>query len=127
MAGSGKISRGKERAICALLTADSVPAAAEEAGVSERTLWRWLKLDEFRNAYREARGELVRHAICHVQSSMSKAVLTLIEVMESSDSPASSRVSAAKAMLEFGVKGVEIEDLAERIDQLEKFMEEERR
>ncbi|MFZ7125492.1 MAG: hypothetical protein ACOWWM_04965 [Desulfobacterales bacterium] len=53
---------------------------------------------------------------------MGKAVRTLIEIMENSDSPASCRVSAAKALLDLGVKAVEIEDIESRVSKIEQQM-----
>jgi len=54
---------------------------------------------------------------------MSEAVETLRSVMADADAPASSRVAAARAMLDLGLKSVEIEDLVERVDALEKQIE----
>jgi RES domain-containing protein len=120
VAGHGeKLSRLQETAISALLTAPSVPEAAKMVGVGERTLWRWMRLPGFKEAYQAARRELVRHAIVTVQGVMSQAVKTLVEIMENSDSPASARVSSAKTILELGVRAVEMEDLEARISKLE--------
>jgi hypothetical protein len=120
MTGHGqKFSRNKERAISALLSQPSVALAAEFVGIGERTLWRWLQLDDFKTAYREARSQLVSQAIALVQSGMSSAVRTLQDIMSDKDAPASARVSAAKTMLDMGLKGIEIEDLEFRISQLE--------
>lgn len=120
MTGHGqKLSRNKERAISALLSRPSVASAAESVGIGERTLWRWLQLDDFKEAYRKARSQLVSQAIALVQSGMSSAVKTLQDIMADKDAPASARVSAAKTMLDMGLKGVEIEDLEYRISQLE--------
>ena len=120
MTGHGqKLSRNKERAISAMLSQPSVALAAESVGIGERTLWRWLQLDDFKTAYREARSQLVSQAIALVQSGMSSAVRTLQDIMSDKDAPASARVSAAKTMLDMGLKGIEIEDLEFRISQLE--------
>jgi hypothetical protein len=54
-----------------------------------------------------------------VQCATGEAVETLRSVMQDAEAPASARVSAAKAMLETAVKGIEIEDLEVRIATLE--------
>lgn len=120
MAGSGKLSRNQEKAIAALLNHSSIPEAAKSIGIGERTLFRWLKLDPFKSAYREARQEVVSQAIARIQAGMARAVTTLKAVMKNEDAPASARVSAAKAMLDMGLKVVEIENLEARIDEIEK-------
>jgi hypothetical protein len=62
---------------------------------------------------------VVQHAITQVQRATGEAVETLRSVMQDAEAPASARVSAAKAILETSVKGIEIEDLAARIAALE--------
>lgn len=120
MTGHGeKRSRKQEEAIAALLSHSSIPEAARAINLGEKTLWRWLQDDDFRKAYMEARAEVVRHAVVQVQTCMNEAVGTLREVMSDPQAPASSRVSAAKSMLDLGVKAVEVEDLSSRLKRLE--------
>jgi len=120
MTGHGsKLPRKRDQAVVALLTHSSIPEAARAVKIGEKTLWRWLQDDEFKEAYRTARSEIVRHAMVQVQAGMSKAVQTLMEVMVNDEAPASSRVSAAKTMLDLGVKSVELEDIERRLKKLE--------
>jgi|SRR5437764_7033234 len=114
-----KLSRKQEQTIAALLTCDSITAAVAGCGVAEATIHRWLKDVTFQTAYREARRAVVQHAITQVQRATGEAVETLRNVMQDSESPASARVSAAKAILETAVKGIEIDDLEARIATLE--------
>jgi transposase-like protein len=120
MSGHGeKLSHKQERAIAVLLVAPSVTAAAQQIGVNENTLLRWLRDVAFGAAYREARRAVVQHAIIQVQHAAGEAVETLRSVMQDAGAPASARVSAAKAILETAVKAVEVEDLEARIAALE--------
>ena len=114
-----KLSRKQEQTIAALLTCDSITAAAAGCGVAEATLHRWLKDTAFQAAYREARRAVVQHAIAQVQRATAEAVKTLRSVMQDAEAPASAKVSAAKAILETAVKAVELEDLEARIAALE--------
>ena len=114
-----KLSRKQEQTIAALLTCDSITAAAASCGVAVATLHRWLKDEGFQTAYREARRAVVQQAIVQVQGATGEAVKTLRAVMQDADAPASARVSAAKAILETAVKAVELEDLEARIAVLE--------
>jgi hypothetical protein len=114
-----RLSRKQEQTIAALLTCDSLIAAAAQCGIAEATLHRWLKDDGFQTAYREARRAVVQFAIVHVQRAAAEAVDTLRAVMHDSESPASARVSAAKAILDTAVKAIELEDLEARIAALE--------
>src|SRR4029453_10303841 len=116
MSGHGeKLTHKQERAIAALLVAPSITAAAQQIGVNENTLLRWLKDAAFQTTYRDARRAVVQHAIVQVQRATGEAVETLRNVMQDSESPASARVSAAKAVLDTAIKAIEVEDLEARI------------
>lgn len=116
---SGELTPNQSKAIAALLSEPSVCDAAKVAKVSTVTLFRWLKDDTFNTAYMEARRQATMQAIAQIQQNSSKAVKTLCDVMEDTNAPTSSRVTAAKAVLELSIKSVEVEDLAQRLAQLE--------
>ena len=117
MLGS-KYIRKKELAIAALLANRTISEAAVAAGVAEITLLRWLQNEEFKEAYSEARQEIVSRAISALQGACCVAVSTLIDVMQNSgkDSP---RVSAAKSVLELSLHAIEIEELEQKLNSLE--------
>ena len=120
MSGHGeKLTHKHERAIAALLVAPSVTAAAQQIGVNENTLLRWLKDTAFERAYKEARRAVVQQAIVRMQQLCSKVVTKLEELIDNPDAPASSRVTAMKTVLEMSWKAIELEDLETRIAALE--------
>lgn len=122
-----KTEQKYERAISALLQAQSISEAAKQAGISESTLLRWLHGEEhhdFQEQYRKAKRQVVQLAICQLQRSAGTAVKILLEVASGADNPASSRVSAVKTILETSFKAIELEDLEKRITDLEKFVRE---
>ena len=120
MIGHGeKISRNQEKAIAALISYPSIPAAAESIGINEVTLWRWLKVPKFKSAYRKACHQVVSQAIARLQANLSKAIDTLLDVAEDEEAPASSRVAAARAILDQSLRAVELGELETRIEQLE--------
>ena len=57
------LGRKQEETIAALLSQRNLGEAAKAAGISMRTLMRWLKLPEFQAAYREARRMAYSHAV----------------------------------------------------------------
>jgi DNA-binding MurR/RpiR family transcriptional regulator len=120
MTGHGeKLSRKQEQAVAALLAQPSIAGAAKAVGIGEKTLWRWLQREDFRGAYQNARRRIVNQAIAHVQAGMSEAVQALRGVMNNKQAPASAKVSAARAMIDTGLRGLELEDLEARIEALE--------
>ncbi len=113
----------KHRAIIALLDRPTLKEAAETVGVGESTLFRWLKEPDFAGAYREARTEAVRQAIARLQQITSEAVEVLRAVMNDKDSPPSSRVTAARTVIEQAIRAVELEELQVRVEALEKALQ----
>ena len=120
MAARGSIlGRKQEDAIAALLTQRNIEEAARTAGIGTRTLLRWLKLPEFKNAYREARRDAFGQAIARLQQGTSAAATTLLKVMIDPSAPASVRVRAADSVLNHAAKAIEIEDIEARVAALE--------
>jgi hypothetical protein len=118
MIGHGeKLTRKQDQAIGALLTEQTITAAAEQAGVGEATLRRWLKLPEFIAAYREARRESMEKATAQLQASGWAAATTLVRLL-GADSE-SVRLRAAMAILDQANKGLEMLDHEERLAALE--------
>jgi hypothetical protein len=116
---SGKLTPKQERAIASLLSQPTIEAAAESLGVNPATIHRWLSDPAFADAYRDARRAAVTQAVTRLQQVSGAAVGVLVQVMADKANPASTRVNAAKTVLEFSFRAVELEDLAERIAALE--------
>jgi hypothetical protein len=118
--GHGGLSRKAEEAIAALLTAETVEHAAQQAGIGYRTLHRWLREDaDFQQAYRRARREVVHQAQAQIQKATGRAVATLIAVMDDPLAPPGAKVTAARVILEQAVRAIELDDLESRIIALE--------
>jgi DNA-binding MurR/RpiR family transcriptional regulator len=115
-----KFGRKKEQAIAALLSNPTIEEAAKAAGIGSATLWRWLQDAGFKAEYRRARREAMEQAAAQLQQASSAAVRALREVVEDTNGPSSARVMAARNVLDFGLKAIELEDLEERISALEK-------
>ncbi len=111
------LSTKQARAIAALLSERTHAAAAESAGISERTLYSWLADATFQQHYQQARREAVLHATAQVQALCGDAIDTLQRLLMSS-SP-SVALGAAKTVLDLSVKAIELDDLAQRIERLE--------
>lgn len=116
---AGKRSRLEDQALGALLSEPTIAEAAMKAGVSESTLLRWLADPEFKARYREARHQVVELAVSGLQRAASTAVSVLVTVAEDATAPPGARASAARTILDQAFRGMEVIDLAERIEQLE--------
>jgi len=112
----------KGRAIQALLTCPTQAAAAQAAGIGLTTLKRYLSDDEFQREYQQAISGLITGAAAQAKQSLSPALSTLREVMESEDQNGQIRVSAARSLLEYGLKLTEQADILDRLESLEAMM-----
>jgi hypothetical protein len=117
MPGGEKLVR-REQAIAALLSEKNIPNAAACAGVSLRTLTRWLAKPGFRRAYRQARRQVVDQALSRLQAALGRAVSTLEDLLTAEN--ANVRLNAAKTIVEQCNKAVELDDLAEQLDALKR-------
>ncbi len=120
MPSNSKFARKREQAISALLVEPSIDKAAVAAGVSPATLWRWLQDHDFDSAYRRARRNALGQAVAQLQQSSSVAVNALREIAEDKEASSAARVSAARAVLEIGMRSIELEDLDIRVAALER-------
>jgi uncharacterized protein YggE len=110
---------GQERAIISLLSEPTLKAAAASAGISETTLWRWLKDTDFARAYREARRETIEQATAQLQALASEAVRTLGQILRDDNVAPHVRASAAARVLALAYKSRELDDLESRLETLE--------
>jgi hypothetical protein len=109
-----------EAAIIALLEQPTIPEAAKAAGVSYTSLWRWLQDPTFQAEYRNARRQALGQATSQLQQAAAAAVKALREIIEDVKAPSSSRVMAARTVLEMGLKAVELEDMEVRLAAIER-------
>lgn len=115
---------GKERLkpvfAAALLSEGTVSNAAKSVGIAERTAYRWLAEDEELKCLIDGTNEeILKTAIKAVKNAGIVAVRTLLTIMENEASPPAVRVSAAKSLLEGTFKAIELEELSNRLEEIE--------
>ena len=101
MANNGSLLPPKQhRAVIALLENPTVVAAAEAAGVSHRTLTRWLAEDiEFQDALRDAQRRALDQTISQLASAAPLAANVLTDIANDEAVSAAVRVQAASKIL----------------------------
>jgi hypothetical protein len=116
-----KRSRREERAIIALLEADSIAEAAGRSRVAKSTLLRWMADADFQTAYRVARQQLLTGAVNRLRRIARGAGVDVLEsIARDKKAPTAARVSAAGRILDAALKAAETQDLIERVDALER-------
>lgn len=111
----------KEKAIIALLETSSIVEAASKSGLSQETIYRYLRDKEFLKEYRSARRQIVENSIGQIQAATVEAVETLQRNLHC-ENPAV-EVRAAQVILETSFKGTELLDVLERLEILESELE----
>jgi hypothetical protein len=115
------LSPRQHAAISALLTAKSITEAATRAKVAEATLRRWLTADlAFQRAYRAARRAVMDGVIGRVQQVAVKAVTALERHLNAKGGRPADQIRAALGILDFATRGLEVGDLLERVEELER-------
>jgi len=120
--GADGLNTRQTRAISGLLQEPTIARAALVAGVDERTVYRWLKEPRFKQAYLDARRDAFGQATTLMQRAAPAAVSTLIKVMSDPSTPPNTKVAAAGMLLKFGREGIELDDVAHRLDVVEQAM-----
>ncbi|GGG71985.1 hypothetical protein [Edaphobacter dinghuensis] len=107
------------RAVEALLLTTTSRDAAKAAGISETTLYRYLNDGSFRAMYNEAKRRMLDGTINKLRLASSGAVDVLEAIAHDPASPQSARVAAAKTLLEMAVRCGAIEEIEQRLLELE--------
>ena len=114
------ITRAQQKTIENLLECRTIAQAAERSQVSERTIHRWLKQRPFRLALNEARRNAFALANIRLQVLADQAPDLLEKIIHDRDATAATRVRALTAALKFSHHAIEIDDFADRLNDLER-------
>lgn len=112
--------RKEELLVAALLSEPTIERAARRAGISRRTALRWMADPNFDEQYRQAKRELLAHAMGRLRRVSSRAVDELLAVIEDPGASSASRVTASRTVLEMALRSHEDEELELRIQRLER-------
>ena len=88
-----------EQIIAALLDHGTIRAAAQAAGISERTLYDRMNKGEFQALYKAAKADLIRAAVLNINRQLQAAIDAVVEIMQDSDNNAAVRLQAAQTIL----------------------------
>jgi putative IMPACT (imprinted ancient) family translation regulator len=113
------IKKGNTQLVMALAYGATVEQAAKKCGVCERTVYRRLKDPKFQRRVRAARDAMLQQTANLLSAAGSQAVRTLMRLQQTGVKDAT-QLGAARAVLEIGIKAREIADLAERLEALER-------
>ncbi|MFE3940590.1 hypothetical protein ACFXPV_01710 [Streptomyces sp. NPDC059118] len=110
-------SKNRPAAVVALARGNTAEQAAREAGVSGRTIRRWMEEPEFGRQVMATRTELLQLAVGQLAAASTKAVATLVDALDNEKGQA--RVQAARVLLDAVPALRESLDLEQRLAALE--------
>jgi transposase len=105
------------RLIVALAAGTEVRQIAKDLAVSERTIYRRLKNQAFRQRISQFRDRMTYQAVGRLAAASGAAVNTLVALL--SDADPRVRLCAAKTILEQGIKQRDLNEFGERLATLE--------
>jgi predicted DNA-binding transcriptional regulator AlpA len=111
------MAKNTEKALAALLNTSSVKDAAATSGLSEETLYRYLRDEDFRREYQQARRQVVESSISAMQQASSEAVETLRRNLNCENAAVETRT--AQIIFENSIRGLELTDILSRLEVLE--------
>jgi DNA-binding MurR/RpiR family transcriptional regulator len=107
----------KEKVLVALIETSSIREAAKKSGIGEATVYRFLQDKEFLAEYRNARRQTVEAAISKMQNAAGEAVDRLKELQYCENPAVAAR--CAQIIFENSIKGMEMTDVLNRLEELE--------
>ncbi len=108
----------QQKALETLLVGGTDQQAADAGQVSRSTLLRWKRDPTFSQAFDEARSDLLRRTASRLHATTSLAVKALEDVVKDDRHPAP-RVAAARAILDFSQRALELQEFEKRLAELE--------
>ncbi len=109
-----------EAILGALLSSPTVRSAAEKCGVSERTIYKRLENESFKQRYDDERKATFKRCSEALQARLAGAVEAITEVMDGESSSPQTRLNAAEAVLRHSLKFKETLELADKVEELER-------
>lgn len=109
-----------EHILMALLACGSIAEAEKQAGVSRSTIYKRLSDEKFKAEYNRRRSIVLNEACNTLQTTLTKAVNTIKEIMEDTKTAPQVRLNASALILQNCLKYTEQADILARIEELEK-------
>src|SRR4051812_29607000 len=120
MSENVQLSTKQQKAIAALLSTKDMQSAATQAGVTDRTLRRWLDEDrDFKEALKAAEAQTIDDAVRRLVGASNSALNVLLVIMLDTKNSASVRLRASISVLEQLIKLRELNNMEQRLSDLE--------
>lgn len=119
---SSELSARQKKIMTYLLCCRTVKEAAQKAGIRLATVFKWLKDPIFKQELERLREEVISDVVNRLKIHCMKATEVLVDLMESENETV--RRGSANDILNHTTTFVEMRDLENRLDVLEKAIKE---
>ena len=114
---NGKLTSRQVKAIPFIISSPTYTEGMKQAKVNRSTFYKWLKEPEFKTELDRQRDEVAAEAFGVLSQSLTKAVETLVSLLDNKDDRLKRLTS--KDIIDFMIRHKEIEDLDERLTAIE--------
>ncbi len=115
----GSLTPKQQEAVALLVAGKTFTAIAEDLGITRQALYEWRQIDTFRKAVRSLQSDAMAGAIGILKVGAQAAARRLVQTTDDGEALTAPRVPAARGVLEFAFRAVEVEELAEKLRALE--------
>ena len=119
MAENGTLTPSQQRTLASLLTERDIRSAAVSAGVSERSIYRWLADPTFKAELARREGELIDQAARRLVTLQDAAIAVFDDVLSSLTAKDADKLRAAQCVLDYLLRLRELSTVEERLRALE--------
>jgi len=120
-----KLTARQLKAIPHIVSSPTYTEGCKKAKINKTTLYKWLKEPEFKAELDRQRDEIAAEAFGVLSQSMTKAVETLVGLLDNKDDRL--KRLAAKDVIDFIIRHKEVEDLDKRLAAVEQRLENQKR
>jgi hypothetical protein len=115
---SNCLTRKQREAIPFLVGARSLEGGRAKAKLSKSTLYKWLKDEAFKAELKRQREAVISEALDRLKAAIGQAVEGLTGLMDADEK--NIKIRACERVLDFFLKAKELEEIEERLSELEK-------
>lgn len=109
-----------ESIISALLSCSTNRQAAQKCGLSENRLYERMREPEFKRKLADAKAQMLERTTAMMQSHLTEAAETMVEIMTNKENAPQVRLNAADALLRNGLRLTEQTDVVAQLRELER-------
>ena len=112
------------RLLTAMLEESTISKAAEKAGITRATAYKYLKNKTFQTELNRRRSECVGDAVRYLQSKLALCNETLVKIIKSDDTSDQVKINAINSIYTNVKSMVETADILERLNEIERIQRE---